>query len=467
MRHTPARWYVQLTPEACLPAFSAPEDVLGDDLFNRLPDGDTGRRWRALLTEVQVLLHQHAWNVERVARGKQMINSLWFWGAGVLPHTVMTPHRQVRSRDVLLHALAKASGSDTDSLHMVDALVDLRHLCSLTQFSDEVVAPLLAAMGRGELKQLVLDFRDGEIFTHDPCAPLAFLVWCAYSAGRLSVPKIIRRLSLPLVVWPDNVPPLLRRVYTARGCADPVTAQPCLAQLLSPAMLSNMQAATVLLTEVIKANGRILVVGDFDCDGATACAVAVRGLRLLGARNVMHAVPNRMVHGYGLSSALVEELAPLQPALLVTVDHGIACHAGIAAAKARGWKVLVTDHHLPGEILPPADVIVNPNLPGDLFPSKTLAGVGVIFYVLLALRARLYPAARAACKGQETRIHSSISQKNRPDLTSLLDLVAVGTVADLVPLDTNNRALVAAGLRRLRRGQGCLGTTRVDRGQWP
>nr|WP_154123890.1 single-stranded-DNA-specific exonuclease RecJ [Xylella fastidiosa] len=273
----------------------------------------------------------------------------------------------------------------------------------------------------------------------------------------MSVPKIIRRLSLPLVVWPDNVPPLLRRVYTARGCADPVTAQPCLAQLLSPAMLSNMQAATVLLTEVIKANGRILVVGDFDCDGATACAVAVRGLRLLGARNVMHAVPNRMVHGYGLSSALVEELAPLQPALLVTVDHGIACHAGIAAAKARGWKVLVTDHHLPGEILPPADVIVNPNLPGDLFPSKTLAGVGVIFYVLLALRARLYPAARAACEGQETRIHSSISQKNRPDLTSLLDLVAVGTVADLVPLDTNNRALVAAGLRRLRRGQGCLG----------
>ncbi len=140
------------------------------------------------------------------------------------------------------------------------------------------------------------------------------------------------------------------------------------------------------------------------------------------------------------------------------------CHAGIAAAKARGWKVLVTDHHLPGEILPPADVIVNPNLPGDLFPSKTLAGVGVIFYVLLALRARLYPAARCwRATVMRLRIHGSASQKNRPGLTSLLGLVAVGTVADLVPLDTNNRALVAAGLRRLRRGQGCLGLRAVDR----
>lgn len=199
----------------------------------------------------------------------------------------------------------------------------------------------------------------------------------------MSVPRIIRRLSLPAGVWPDHVPPLLRRLYAARGCADWVTAQPCLAQLLSPATLSNMNAATALLAEVIKADGRILVVGDFDCDGATACAVAVRGLRLLGARNVMHAVPNRMVHGYGLSSTLIEELAPLQPALLVTVDHGIACHAGVAAAKARGWRVLVTDHHLPSETLPLADVIVNPNLPGDLFPSKALAGVGVIFMCCL------------------------------------------------------------------------------------
>ena len=185
------------------------------------------------------------------------------------------------------------------------------------------------------------------------------------------------------------------------------------------------------------------MVGDFDADGATACALAVRGLRMLGAREVLHAVPNRMVHGYGLSPALVDELAAVEPALLVTVDHGIACYAGVEAAKARGWQILVTDHHLPGERLPPADAIVNPNRHGDGFPGKSLAGVGVMFYVLLALRARLRAEGRVEGKG--------------PDLAQLLDLVAVGTVADLVPLDANNRALVAAGLHRLRAGRACPG----------
>src|SRR5690606_5993223 len=162
---------------------------------------------------------------------------------------------------------------------------------------------------------------------------------------------------------------------------------------------------------------------------------------------VSHAVPNRMTHGYGLSPALVAELAALKPDLLVTVDHGIACHAGITAAKALGWQVLVTDHHLPGDMLPPADAIVDPNQPGDDFPSKVLAGVGVMFYVLLALRRRLRDAGK---------LDVGVDGKG-PDLTQLLDLVAVGTVADLVPLDANNRALVAAGLRRLRAGRGCPG----------
>ncbi len=165
---------------------------------------------------------------------------------------------------------------------------------------------------------------------------------------------------------------------------------------------------------------------------------------MLGAQHVFHAVPNRMVHGYGLSPSLVEELAALQPDLLVTVDHGIACHAGVNAAKARGWQVLVTDHHLPGPQLPPADVIVDPNLEGDDFPSKSLAGVGVIFYVLMALRRQMREAG-------------VVADGKGPDLTTLLDLVAVGTVADLVVLDANNRALVSAGLRRLRAGHGCVG----------
>ncbi len=256
-------------------------------------------------------------------------------------------------------------------------------------------------------------------------------------------PVIRRRDAAIADGWPSTVPPLLRRIYASRGAHDLASAQPRLAQLLPPDGLSNMAAATDLLAGAIVRGERILVVGDFDCDGATACAVAVRGLRMLGAVDVVHAVPNRVTHGYGLSPALVDSLAHLAPSLLVTVDHGIACHAGIAAAKTLGWQVLVTDHHLPGEALPPADAIVNPNLPGDTFPSKVLAGVGVIFYVLMALRARLRGQgdARAAAA----------------DLGSLLDLVAVGTVADLVPLDANNRALVSAGLRRLRARRGCAG----------
>ncbi|HRP73813.1 MAG TPA: single-stranded-DNA-specific exonuclease RecJ [Luteimonas sp.] len=257
-------------------------------------------------------------------------------------------------------------------------------------------------------------------------------------------PRIQRRDADVRGNWPEAVPPLLRRLYAARGIEDPALARPTLAQLLPPDTLGGMEAAVALLADAIARDTRILVVGDFDCDGATACAVAVRGLRMLGARDLVHAVPNRMVHGYGLSPALVEELAALQPGLLVTVDHGVACHAGVAAAKARGWQVLVTDHHLPGESLPPADAMVNPNLRGDAFPSKMLAGVGVIFYVLLALRRHLREAGAFADAAE-------------PDLSTLLDLVAVGTVADLVPLDANNRALVAAGLRRLRAGQGCAG----------
>ena len=249
--------------------------------------------------------------------------------------------------------------------------------------------------------------------------------------------------------WPAQVPALLQRIYCSRGAGSIDLAQPRLANLLPPDSLLGLEAATALLAEAIATDRHIVVVGDFDCDGATACAVGVRGLRMLGARRVSHAVPNRMVHGYGLSPALVDELAALQPDLLVTVDHGIACNAGITAAKARGWQVLVTDHHLPGVALPPADAIVDPNQPGDLFPSKVLAGVGVMFYVLLALRRRLRDAGSLDGTG--------------PDLSSLLDLVAVGTVADLVPLDANNRALVSAGLRRWRAGQGCAAVVRPEK----
>ncbi len=256
--------------------------------------------------------------------------------------------------------------------------------------------------------------------------------------------KTIRRRTLPVLgPWPSHVPELLQRIHAMRGAHGIEQARPRLSHLLSPDALSGLDAATQLLASAIAEDRHIVVVGDFDCDGATACAVGVRGLRMLGAQRVSYAVPNRAVHGYGLSTGLVNDLAALNPELLVTVDHGIACHAGIAAAKARGWQVLVTDHHLPGPTLPPADAIVDPNQRGDLFQSKMLAGVGVIFYVLLALRRRLRAAGALAAAD--------------PDLSTLLDLVAVGTVADLVPLDANNRALVSAGLRRLRAGQACAG----------
>ncbi|TAA08974.1 single-stranded-DNA-specific exonuclease RecJ [Pseudoxanthomonas winnipegensis] len=276
--------------------------------------------------------------------------------------------------------------------------------------------------------------------------------------------RITRRSVAAGGPWSDAVPPLLQRIYAGRGALAEAQARPRLAQLHPPELLGGMDAAVALLAEAIAQDRHIVVVGDFDCDGATACAVAVRGLILLGARHVTPAVPNRVTHGYGLSPSLVSELAALKPDLLVTVDHGIACHAGIAQARALGWQVLVTDHHLPGAALPPAHAIVNPNLAGDGFPSKALAGVGVMFYVLLALRRRLYgdhpsseSRAGADREHQTAQLHDRVPQKSRPDLNSLLDLVAVGTIADLVPLDANNRALVAAGLRRLRAGQGCAG----------
>ena len=249
--------------------------------------------------------------------------------------------------------------------------------------------------------------------------------------------RIVQRGPVePGTDWPANWPNLLRRVHAARGSINKGQAMPRLAGLLPYAGLSGINGAVALLRDAIACDAHIVVVGDFDCDGATACAVGVRGLRILGARRVSHAVPDRIVHGYGMTPGLVDDLTALAPDLLVTVDHGIACHAGIAAAKARGWQVLVTDHHLPGATLPNADAIVDPNQPGDTFASKAMAGVGVMFYVLLALRADLGVQA---------------------DLASLLDLVAVGTVADMVALDANNRALVGAGLRRLRAGQGCAG----------
>jgi len=252
--------------------------------------------------------------------------------------------------------------------------------------------------------------------------------------------------------WSDAVHPVLRQIYAARGVLGPADADHRLACMLAPHQLGGMERAVELLIEAIRGDWRILIAGDYDCDGATGTAVAVRGLRMLGARQVDYAVPNRFIHGYGLSPALVESLQP-KPQLIITVDNGVASLSGVATAQALGIRVIVTDHHLPGEQLPAADAMVNPNLAGDAFPSKALAGVGVMFYLLLALRSTL--------RGQ-----GAFAEGKEPDLSVLLDLVALGTVADLVPLDYNNRVLVEAGLKRIRAGRACPGIAAlVDAGK--
>lgn len=282
-----------------------------------------------------------------------------------------------------------------------------------------------------------------------PAHPPAMAAWSSHSL------EIVRRVPVGEPDgWPDDVHPVVRRVYAARGVLNPAAASTRLSELLPPQSLPGLTSAVRLLAEAIARRSRIVVAADFDCDGACGAALAVRGLRMLGATEVGFAVPHRMRHGYGLSPALVETLQPA-PDLIVTVDNGIASHAGVAAAKARGCKVIVTDHHLPGATFPDADAIVNPQLGPDTL-LKNLCGAGVMFYLLLALPAQLF-CDHPDCEDQKADIHVRTLQKSRPDSASLLDLVALATVADLVPLDRNNRILVEAGLRRIRVGKACPG----------
>ena len=267
-------------------------------------------------------------------------------------------------------------------------------------------------------------------------------------------PQIRLRDAPPRIVWAleqAGVHPLLARLYAARGVRAADELDDALGRLLPPSGLLGSDAAARALADAIAARQRICVIADYDCDGATACAVALRGLRLLGAdpETLSYVVPDRALHGYGLTPPIVDlaltQNAGRAPELLLTVDNGIASLSGIAHARQHGLQVLVTDHHLPAQVdgrivLPDADVIVNPNQPDCSFASKNLAGVGVMFYVLLALRAEL-------------RARGVFDSANQPRLDALLDLVALGTVADVVKLDANNRRLVAQGLRRIRAGQ--------------
>ena len=237
--------------------------------------------------------------------------------------------------------------------------------------------------------------------------------------------------------------PLLARIYAARDVSDPKQLEAELAALLPIPQLKNAEAMAVLLADAIAAKQRLLIVADYDADGATACAVGLRALSEFGAI-VDFLVPNRFEYGYGLTPEIVRLAAEMKPDVIITVDNGIASHAGVDEAHRLGIKVFVTDHHLPADTLPDADVIVNPNQPDCPFPSKNIAGVGVMFYVMLALRA-------------EMRRRGVFEGKAEPNLAKLLDIVALGTVADVVKLDDNNRILVHQGLKRIRAGQACAG----------
>ncbi|MFD1260173.1 single-stranded-DNA-specific exonuclease RecJ [Entomomonas asaccharolytica] len=254
---------------------------------------------------------------------------------------------------------------------------------------------------------------------------------------------IKQRLLLENVDELPHLPPLLKRIYAARGIQNSQQLTKELANLLPYQTLKGIDQAVELLITVLNEQQAIVIVGDYDSDGATATAVAVLGLKMLGAKQVDYLVPNRFKYGYGLSPEIVElAIEQFKPQLLITVDNGISSIEGVAAAKQAGLKVLITDHHLPSETLPAADAMVNPNQPTCNFPSKVIAGVGVIFYVLIALRAKL----------REINYFTSHNLPE-PNLAELLDLVALGTVADVVALDSNNRTLVYQGLKRIQKGK--------------
>jgi len=240
-----------------------------------------------------------------------------------------------------------------------------------------------------------------------------------------------------------GIEPILARIYAARGVHSAAQLQSGLQHLLPFTQLKNVQPMASILADAIAAQRKILIVADYDADGATACAVGMRGLRLFGAK-VDFIVPNRFEYGYGLTPEIVRMAAQYAPDILITVDNGISSVEGVTEANRLGMQVLITDHHLPGDVLPDALCIVNPNQPGCSFPSKNLAGVGVIFYVLLALRAEL-------------RARGAYTDQAEPNLGNLLDLVALGTVADVVKLDDNNRILVHQGVLRIRAARTCCG----------
>ena len=443
-----------------------PHAALGRPLHRLLPEGvdaDTWRRWQA---EIEMLLHEHPVNVERERAGQAPANSVWFSCGGTMPRPP-APAVSIRTFAAagIAAALAAHAGSPARALpgHLGTAredapgasaiVVALEPAIDIAALERAWAAPARDALARGAFDAVtLLAERQGgrRRLARAPPRVLAALRRPPPAARsrraarrreqgllmdivRRAVPDAARSLAA------SGVHPVLARVFAARGVATPDELDHDLATLPPFATMKGIDDTARRLADAIARREKILIVADYDADGATACAVAVRGLAAMGAV-VDFLVPNRFEYGYGLTPEIVAAAAAMTPRLIVTVDNGIASHDGVAAAAALGIDVLITDHHLPAATLPAPALIVNPNQPGCGFPGKHLAGVGVVFYVLLATRAEL-------------RTRGAFADRTEPNLGVLLDLVALGTVADVVRLDRINRTLVAQGLARIRAGR--------------
>ncbi len=441
-----------------------PDAAVGRNVHDYMPAGRDGARIRSLMNEVQMLLHEHPVNQRRERAGQLPVNGWWIWGFGdgvTDGRSTRLGHWRVHGDDRWLRALAHALGTDAGDIATAGSdLLRGNALIALSRPSAQPVEEALASVDAGLLSMLASQVRAGSMQSldaagrqHDPACRLVRQVPILAPAGRriavarmTSLRRILRRNSSAELqaMLPATLHPVLRRVYGARPLAGADELALRLDQLLPVSTLDGAECAADLLASALRAGRRVLVVGDFDADGATSTALMMRQLSALGFAQPDFLVPDRFRFGYGLTPEIVRVAAGREPDLIVTVDNGISSLDGVEEARRHGIDVLVTDHHLPGRELPAAACIVNPNAPGNRFASKSLAGVGVAFYVMAALTHAL-------------RKRDALPTGVDTNPARLLDLVALGTVADVVTLDLNNRVLVAQGLQRIRRGRCVAG----------
>ena len=463
----PERWY--LRAEAPLGKDAPPLAAARGKPVDVHPGaGAEEARLHALANEIQMLLHDHPVNEAREQRGEPPINAVWLWGGGRLERPGGRPFQRVRGQEPLAAGLALASGAavlplpddagrwlrgsgnDGVELLVIDALrapaaygdaATWRERLAGSSATGSRRSPTRSGRGGSGWSRCTRSGRRAPSTSRRP-GRTSVISGGGHGRSRATLePQPHRHAEGPA----RRGAHARRRRRASAACApvrEPRREAPPSSTAISARSsrpeLKNAEAAAQLLADHIATGRRLVIVADYDCDGATACAVGLRALSAFGA-SVDYFVPNRFETGYGLSREVVDLVAPARPDLLITVDNGIASVDGVARARELGIGTLITDHHLPGDELPAAECIVNPSQPGCTFPSKSIAGVGVMFYVMLALRASCGAAAG--------------SGKSEPNLAHLLDLVALGTVADVVRLDRNNRILVSQGVRRMRAGQ--------------